>query len=208
MANHSGMNLTAEQQTLLRAMVEAYQSGIKGQFIFTKVSVGNASLIYQGKSLSVNADYADFLQLGKEDLITLGRTSRGNLCGKVTQLGIDAILQEAAGDPDEASLGVLPETGTKAPGRVGRGFPANATDHEKVAKAASQLKDGWASNLPHLCELLHSVGAEFPDRWVKDEGVDSWMELAHLLDGPSNAATRERLTKYITYRVEWVRAHR
>jgi len=85
------LNLTEEQRNLLVTIVQQYDNGRKGEFLFN-VHMQGAEIIYLdgGGGFHTEADDSDFKQLAHQDLITLG-TRGGNLVGKPTQLGIDLV---------------------------------------------------------------------------------------------------------------------
>jgi predicted nucleotide-binding protein len=87
------MNLTREQRELLKLVVEQYDSGHTGEFLFSTTMDASLIVFLGGKrshSIEINAHEADFSQLAKEELITLLRRDK-NLVGKVTELGIQSV---------------------------------------------------------------------------------------------------------------------
>jgi predicted nucleotide-binding protein len=87
------MNLTREQRALLKLLVEQYDSGHKGEFLFS-TTMDASVLLFLGAggshNVEIEADETDFRQLASEELITLAM--RGdNLAGKVTELGIQSV---------------------------------------------------------------------------------------------------------------------
>jgi hypothetical protein len=88
-----------------------------------------------------------------------------------------------------------------------RGFPADASDHMKVAKVISNMGADWTSHLKDVCLQLYTVDVTFPKKLRKAEGVDSWEELAEQIEEKGSSSARERVTKYIKYRIDWVRAN-
>ena len=74
-------------------MVSADEAFGGAQFILVRAGT-ESGLVYADhptEGVSVEADDADFFQLERENLITLIRNAQGQLCGKVTQLGITAV---------------------------------------------------------------------------------------------------------------------
>lgn len=86
-----------------------------------------------------------------------------------------------------------------------RGFAANADDHYTVAEVVSKIGVDWSSRLVEVCRQLQSAGAVFPETLRTQECVDSWEEIAEDLVGPGNSSRRERVAKYVKYRIDWVR---
>lgn len=113
-----------------------------------------------------------------------------------TQKLADAVLSGGKSRPARASH--------PASQRRRRGFAPNAEDHQKVVEAVAQVGDGWSSHLDEVCRQLQIVAAAFP-KSLRKEGFDSWDELAEDILGPGNSSGRERVTKYIEYRMDWVR---
>jgi hypothetical protein len=101
-----------------------------------------------------------------------------------------------------ATLGV-----SQANGPRGRGFEANASDHRKVAAAVLLFGEHWAAQLPQLCRELHQVGADLPTYWKEKEFVETWEEIAGEVEGDGKSSAREKVFKYIKYRIRWVREH-
>ena len=71
------MNLTVEQRDLLKAIVAQYDSGRKGEFIFS-TTMDASMLIYAstgagqaGGTIPIDADESDFKQLTLEGRLTL-----------------------------------------------------------------------------------------------------------------------------------------
>jgi hypothetical protein len=89
--------------------------------------------------------------------------------------------------------------------RRGRGFPANASDHRKVATAVAGFGEGWMEKLPDVCRELHRVGAALPTYWR--EIVETWEGIADAVDGAGKSADREKTSAHIRYRINWVRRH-
>ncbi len=86
------MNLTDEQEDLLRSIVKAYESGARSKFIVARTMERSFLGYSRGHpSIEITADDADFEQLEREGLLTLTRNSQGSLCGKPTQAGIEAV---------------------------------------------------------------------------------------------------------------------
>ena len=77
------MDLTDEQEKLLRAIVKVYNAGCTSEFILNRTMDSGSSLIYSGHaSVSIDADESDFEILADNKLISIGRTSQGSLRGK------------------------------------------------------------------------------------------------------------------------------
>jgi predicted nucleotide-binding protein len=90
------LNLTVEQRDLLKAIVAQYDSGRKGEFIFS-TTMDASMLIYAstgagqaGGTIPIDADESDFKQLTLEGLLTLVQREN-NLVGKPTEFGIQAV---------------------------------------------------------------------------------------------------------------------
>lgn len=113
-----------------------------------------------------------------------------------TQKLADAVLSGGKSRPARAFH--------QASQRRRRGYAPNAEDHQKVVEAVAQVGDGWSSHLDEVCRQLQIVAAAFP-KSLRKEGFDSWDELAEDILGPGNSSRRERVTKYIQYRMDWVR---
>jgi hypothetical protein len=72
-------------------LVEAYDAGDHGPFIFVSPLAGDAVLVYQQhENMKVEADESDFLELERQRFITLTLQSSSSITGKLTQRGIDA----------------------------------------------------------------------------------------------------------------------
>ena len=86
------MNLTEEQKTLLRTIVDVYNKGHSPQFIVVP-SLSGRTLVYNNDepNIPTDADETDFQQLATENLITLNDNSQGLLLGKPTDLGIKVV---------------------------------------------------------------------------------------------------------------------
>jgi len=97
-----------------------------------------------------------------------------------------------------------PSAGLDATGTRRRGFAPNADDHRMVCAVVSNIGGDWTTHLREVCLQLHRVNALLPKVLSRAEGVDSWEELADSLDTGSSS-TRERIVKYINYRIAWTR---
>jgi len=92
-----------------------------------------------------------------------------------------------------------------AAGRRPRGFPANADEHYRIAEVISEIGSDWSSRLVEVCRRLQNAGAVFPESLRSQECVDTWDEIAEDILGSGNSSRRERVAKYIKYRINWVR---
>jgi hypothetical protein len=86
----------------------------------------------------------------------------------------------------------------------GKGFKANASDHRKVALAATPFGNDLMPHLRELCVELHRVGADVPSS-LKDG--ETWEEIAAEVEGSKHSPIREMISAYIRYRLNWVRKH-
>jgi hypothetical protein len=93
---------------------------------------------------------------------------------------------------------------TRASAR-GKGFPANAGDHRKVAAAVAKTGDDWMPNLPNLCRELHRVGADVPKYLKEEEMLETWEEIAEAVEGPGKSSAREKVSAHVRYRLKWIR---
>jgi hypothetical protein len=104
------VNLTYEQEELLKKVVEVYDSGRKGQFILSQTHSGTFILWDNGPAIPINADKMDFSQLEREGLVVLG--SAGDpLRGKPTQKGINVADGLVGASPSEGDRSTQPSTG-------------------------------------------------------------------------------------------------
>jgi hypothetical protein len=95
-------------------------------------------------------------------------------------------------------------TAAAATARRRRGFPANKEDHLKVIDAVTPLGEDWIGRLPDACRKLHEIAASFPRSL--DKFADSWEDMASELTHRGAFSPRERVIKYIRYRMNWFRA--
>jgi hypothetical protein len=89
-----------------------------------------------------------------------------------------------------------------SPKRSSAGFAANEDDHSKVARVVESFGRGWRTQLPEVCRRLHEAGALIPKACKKDE-CESWLDVLDLAE--ADAHQRERVIKYIEYRLTWIR---
>ena len=73
-----------------------------------------------------------------------------------------------------------------------------------MAAVVATLGENWMQQLPLLCSELHRVGADLPKYWRK-EFVETWEEIAKETEGHGKSSSREKVAKYIKYRLRWVR---
>lgn len=220
-------NLTDDQKELLRMLVDAYEKQGRQGFV-TSNTFSGATVICGGFQAAINPGDADILVLDQEGFVVLTKVWPHSVAGKVTQRGIEAVKANFAANaaipaddmpirPDESiAQSVAPSSGTKhapcldAKARPrGRGFSARGEDHQIVYKAATQFGDDGddlASRLPDVCRELQRAGALFPGKW-KEELWESWEEVADDIEGPGKSRQREKVSKYISYRVNWVRTN-
>jgi hypothetical protein len=88
-----------------------------------------------------------------------------------------------------------------------RGYAAQADDHAKVVEALAPFGEEWRLHLPDICENLVKSRADFP-KSMKTQSILSWRNLADQVRKPRSSAEREKLTKYLAYRVTWTRKNR
>ncbi len=123
------MNLTDDQEDLLRTLVAVYQGGQTSQFVLN-ISHGGSTLIYpSGPPVSFPFDDMDLHQLAQERLIALSRNSAGELCGKLTKLGIETVVTDFATSSREAESQIRPLIHLV----VGIDSPTEATTHPQVS---------------------------------------------------------------------------
>jgi hypothetical protein len=88
--------------------------------------------------------------------------------------------------------------------RKGKGFSADADNHRIVWQAVEVLGAGWRQALGALCLQLDVSGADFPKTMADAEGADSWSDMAEYIARPKRSASRQRLVKYVEYRLRWI----
>lgn len=96
---------------------------------------------------------------------------------------------------------------TQASGRRGRGFAADSEGHRRAAAAVSAFGDGWTKQLPQLCRELQRAGVDIPKYWRETECLETWDEIAKEIEGLGKSSGRERVSKHIKHRLDWVRRH-
>ena len=113
---------------------------------------------------------------------------------------------EAWFDPIEAELRMQDKIRTNpnapSPKRSSAGYAANEDDHSKVARVVGSFGRAWRKQLPEVCRRLHEAGALIPKALKKDE-CESWLDVLDLAE--ADAHQRERVIKYIEYRLTWIR---
>lgn len=109
------MNLTHQQQDLLRLLVSKHEASGGQPFIFVRSMTG-AGLCYPSDSVPVANDDLDFHQLHHENLIAFTPVGTNKWRGKPTELGIAAVRGNfilAANESDDPWKNPFPE-GTRA----------------------------------------------------------------------------------------------
>jgi hypothetical protein len=87
-----------------------------------------------------------------------------------------------------------------------RGFEANVEDHSKFFQATESFGDDWRSHLIEVCAELHRLGALVPERWRKEEFIESWDEIPAMF-GRGKSAWKAKVVTYIGYRRAWLMKH-
>lgn len=84
------------------------------------------------------------------------------------------------------------------------GFPADEADHRKVVACVKEFGNEWKSHLADICLRLQKEKARFPKN-LESENVVSWKQLAPTVKVSGASAAREKLLKYIHYRLKSLR---
>jgi hypothetical protein len=119
-----------------------------------------------------------------------------------------ALAEESASKRSSEEVApVKSPSGTPSEGRR-HGFGANADGHVTVAAAAARFADDWKNHLGDICLELHEHGVLFPKKTYEKDSIKSWRALSDEVEGRGTAENREKLLKYIRYRIDWVQKNR
>ncbi|MHC4947450.1 MAG: hypothetical protein ACYTG1_04215 [Planctomycetota bacterium] len=130
------MNLTREQQELLRAAVRTYQDGCTSPFLCVQGPTSGVLVYENGLRVEIGATTADFERLAKEGLIELGHVANGALRGRPTDAGCRLVGTEfgrrCEAPPPTRVIGEFIETMSGDPA-AGAPAPAGYDEHDRAA---------------------------------------------------------------------------
>jgi hypothetical protein len=178
------MNLTSQQKSLLFAIVDGHAASEGAPFIFVHHGSGTGLCYKGGRSVWVDADENDFVQLRRENLINFSRVSGGVLNGKPTQRGIEAAASlrsnESAGEP----IGSPPVSSTSAVGTEGKASEAPA---EKGADAPASEKVECAKVRSAWLDQKVAQGTNWTsDKDIEDNGGPSYNTIQRYRSGATS----------------------
>jgi hypothetical protein len=164
------MNLTIEQQHLLRQIVGQYKNGVKREFLWLRSSDGNQLTYGLGNSIWINpdTDASDFECLANDKLINTGYTPGGTLRGKPTAQGIALVERDFRSEGAVAStLADEGPTPTAKPTLPIRAFVSYSTKDKLTGAAVKSILEGYDIE----CFLAHDdleISAAWKDRILEE----------------------------------------